>query len=97
MSSKSLAKNAVYKTILNIFNLIVPLLIGPYVTRIITEDLMASYNTAYSNFQVFFVIGAFGIYNYGMREISKIRDDKQKMNRLFTSLFLLGVDRKSVV
>ncbi len=91
MSSKSLAKNAVYKTILNIFNLIVPLLIGPYVTRIITEDLMASYNTAYSNFQVFFVIGAFGIYNYGMREISKIRDDKQKINRLFTSLFLLGV------
>ncbi len=91
MNNKSLAKNAIYKTILNIFNLIVPLLIGPYVTRILTEDLMASYNTAYSNFQVFFVIGSFGIYNYGMREISKIRDDQKKMNRLFTSLFLLGI------
>ncbi len=87
----SLAKNAIYKAILNVFNLLVPLLVGPYVTGLLNEELYGMYNRVLAEFQVFLTIGAFGIYNYGVREISKVREDINKVSQLFTSLFTAGV------
>ena len=89
--SNSLAKNAVYKAVLNVFNLLVPLLVGPYITGLLDEELYGMYNRVLAEFQVFLTIGAFGIYNYGVREISKIREDINKVSQLFTSLFIVGV------
>ncbi|MEG0346287.1 MAG: oligosaccharide flippase family protein [Erysipelotrichaceae bacterium] len=88
---KSLAKNAAYKAVLNIFNLFVPLLVGPYIARTLAVESLGMYNRVFSEFQVFFTLAAFGIYNYGLREMSKIRHDKTKMNKLFTNLFIIGV------
>ena len=34
---------------------------------------------------------AFGIYNYGIREISKLRDDPDKLSRVYSSLFVIGI------
>lgn len=87
----SLGMNAVYKTILNVFNLLVPLFVGPYIAGLLDKDLYGVYNRVYAEFQVFFILGAFGIYNYGVREISKIRSDEKKTREVFTSLFLIGV------
>ena len=87
----SLAKNAVYKVILNIFNLLVPLFVGPYVAGLLTPELYGVYNRVYAEFQVFFIIGAFGIYNYGVREISKVRSEEKKFRSLFTNLFVIGI------
>lgn len=87
----SLGMNAVYKTILNVFNLLVPLFVGPYIAGLLDKDLYGVYNRVYAEFQVFFILGAFGIYNYGVREISKIRSDKKKTREVFTSLFVIGV------
>ena len=87
----SLAKNAIYKVILNVFNLLVPLFVGPYVAGLLEPDLYGIYNRVYAEFQIFFIIGAFGIYNYGVREISKVRKDKDKFENIFTSLFVIGI------
>lgn len=87
----SLAKNAVYKVILNVFNLLVPLFVGPYVAGLLTPESYGVYNRVYAEFQVFFIVGAFGIYNYGVREISKVRNDKKKFGSIFTSLFVIGI------
>lgn len=91
MKQKSVAKNGFYKAILNIFNLLVPLIIGPYITGLLSKDLYASYNKIFAEFSIFLVIGAFGIYNYGLREISRVRDNPEKRDKLFTSLFLTGI------
>lgn len=88
---KSLANNAIYKAILNIFNLLVPLLVTPYISGLLTKEYLGMYNNAMAQFQVFLIVGAFGIYNYGVREISRVRNDKVKLNKLFTSLFLIGM------
>lgn len=93
----SLAKNAIYKVILNIFNLLVPLFVGPYIAGLISPQLYGVYNRVYAEFQVFFIIGAFGIYNYGVREISKVRNDEKKFSNIFTSLFAIGVFSNTIV
>ena len=87
----SLAKNAIYKVILNVFNLLVPLFVGPYVAGLLEPELYGIYNRVYAEFQIFFIIGAFGIYNYGVREISKVRKEKDKFENIFTSLFVIGI------
>ncbi len=91
MKQKSVAMNSIYKALLNIFNLIVPLIIGPYITGLLAQDLYGAYNRVFAEFNTFLVIGAFGIYNYGLREISRVRDDPEKRDKLFTSLFVVGL------
>ena len=87
----SLAKNALYKVILNVFNLLIPLLVGPYIAGLLDKELYGIYNRVYAEFQVFFILGAFGIYNFGVREISKVRHDRKKVESVFTSLFIIGI------
>ena len=87
----SLGKNAIYKVILNIFNLLVPLLVGPYIAGLLNPELYGAYNRVYAEFNIFFVLGAFGIYNYGIREISKVRSDPHKVKNILSSLVVIGI------
>lgn len=89
--SNSLKKNAIYKTILTICNIVIPIIVMPYVLRILDRNAYEVYNKINTNLQVFITIGAFGIYNYGIREIAKVRDNKEECNKLFTQLFLFSV------
>lgn len=91
MQEKSLARNGIYKALLNIFNLVVPLLVGPYITGLLNEELYGIYNRVYTEYSVFLALASFGIYNYGVREISRVRNDPAATNKLFTSLFLIGI------
>ena len=95
--SVSLGQNAIYKGILNAFNLLVPLFVGPYIAGLLSPELYGIYNRVYAEFNVFFVIGSFGIYNYGLREISKVRQDPVKFSQIFSSLFVVGVIANCVV
>ena len=87
---KSLGKNAFLKSILNVCNIIVPIIIGPYVLRILDREYYDQYNALNAVFQFFLIFGALGIYNYGVREISNIREDKQKCSKFFSEMFVIG-------
>ena len=91
MQEKSLARNGIYKALLNGFNLVIPLLVGPYITGLLNEELYGIYNRVYTEYSVFLALASFGIYNYGVREISRVRNDPVATNKLFTSLFLIGI------
>jgi len=88
---KSIFKNVIYKFCLNIFNLIVPVIIGTYVFRKLGPDLMGTINYSQAIFAYFFIFAGFGVYQYGIREISRVRDDKEKLEATFTSLFLITI------
>lgn len=77
--------------ILSIFNLFVPLLVTPYISNLLNEDLFGTYNTANAMLAVFLIFAVFGVYNYGVREISKVRDDKPRLEALFTNLFFFSI------
>lgn len=92
MSKKNtLFKNTIFKSLLNIVNIVVPLIIGPYIMRLLDVDLYGTYNRVLSEFQVFMVFAAFGVYTLGVREISKVRDDEKKVSKLFTNLFVISL------
>lgn len=87
----TLFKNTVYKSILSIVNIVVPIIIGPYIMRLLDVDLYGMYNRVFANFQMFLAFAGFGVYTLGIREISKIRDDKEKVSKLFTNLFMISM------
>ncbi len=88
---KSIFKNTLLKMLLSVFNILVPLVVGPYIARLFDPELYAKYNDALTIVSILIPIAGFGIYNYGIRMISRIREDEQKTSRLFTILFILGV------
>ncbi|MGL5150751.1 MAG: oligosaccharide flippase family protein [Clostridium sp.] len=87
----SLVKNSFYKLILNVCNLVIPLLIGPYALRVIGDTNMGSVYFSETVYGYFFIFSSFGLYQYGLREISKLRDDKTKLKQLFSSLFCISI------
>ncbi len=88
---KSIFKNTLLKMLLSVFNIAVPLVIGPYTARLFDRELYGRYNDALTIISILIPIAGFGIYNYGIRTISRIREDKEKTSRLFTILFGIGV------
>ncbi|NFE84227.1 flippase [Clostridium botulinum] len=86
--SKSISKNALFKGSLNLFNIVLPILVGPVITRTLGEDLYGYISYAESLTGWFLIFACFGISQYGLREISKVRDDEEKLQQTFTSLFL---------
>ncbi len=90
MKQKSMFMNTVYKSILSLFNIVVPLIIGPYITKLLDQNLYGMYNRVFSEFQIFLTLASFGIYTFGVREISKIRDNKEKVAKFFTNLCVIS-------
>lgn len=97
MKQKSLFKNTIYKAILSLVNIVVPLIIGPYIVRILDVNLYGMYNKVFSEFQIFLIFASFGIYTFGVREISKIRDDEEKVSKLFSNLCLISLITNIIV
>ena len=85
--SKSIVKNTFYKFLLSVFNVIIPVLVGPYVNWLLGKEQMELYSSAITMLNFFLIFATFGVYNYGIREINRVRDDKAALSRLFTSLF----------
>jgi O-antigen/teichoic acid export membrane protein len=95
--AKSLVKNVIYKFLLSLFNLVIPILIGPYTYRVLGPEGMGTANFSESLVGYFLIFGAFGMYDYGLREVSRIRDDKEKLSKLFSNLFFFGMLTNIVV
>ena len=91
MQQKSMFKNIIYKAILSFVNIMVPVIIGSYIVHLLDVDLYGAYNKVYSEFQVFLTFASFGIYTFGIREVSKIRDDNKKISILFTNFFVISI------
>ncbi|MBW6410784.1 flippase [Clostridium weizhouense] len=95
--AKSMSKNAIFKAILNLFNIILPILVGPILTRALGPNLYGYMGYGESLTAYFLIFASFGIYQYGLREISRVRDDKKKLKQTFTSLFLFTVATNIIV
>jgi O-antigen/teichoic acid export membrane protein len=90
MQQKSIAKNIFYKLTLNFFNLVLPIIVGPYVYRQLGDSSIGMVSYSESIFNYFFIFAVFGVHQYGLREISRIKDNKEKVSQLFTSLFTVS-------
>ncbi|WP_315070857.1 oligosaccharide flippase family protein [uncultured Clostridium sp.] len=95
--AKSISKNALFNAILNMCNLILPIIVAPWVTRafsISQNDYIIQGETFNT---ILLAFGSFGVYRYGLREISKVRDNPKKLSQTFTSLFFITTFTSIVV
>ena len=79
-------KDFFYNFLLTSSNLLFPLLTFPYLSRILGAEGIGICSFIQSYAQNFAIIAALGIPLYGIREISKVRDDKAKRSRIFFEL-----------
>ena len=84
-----LKKNFIYNNLLGITNVIFPLVVFPYATRVLGPDGIgiASFAISFSTF--FIILSSLGIPIYGIREIAKCGDDKEKLSKTFSELLLI--------
>ena len=93
-------KNALYLGAMQLSNILVALIVTPYITRIFGSQLLGINSFALAVVTNFSIFGLFGITLYGLREIAKVRDNpillQQTFSRcitfqlFFSTLALLG-------
>ena len=88
---KNIKINALASLMVNILNIVFPLVTNPYLTRILSKSNYSYFNTANTWASFVIPLAAFGIYNYGIRSISKVKDDKSKINYVFSKLFYISI------
>jgi len=88
--NKSLTKNSFFYLLYNVLNVIFPFITGMYVTHILLPDNIGLVETA-KNFVQYFVIFSFlGIPTYGLKEVAKNRNNKEKLSKIYSELMIIN-------
>lgn len=90
MNNKLIIKNFLYKITVEILRIIMPIITVPYIYRIFSPEMMGKIEFSQSISGYFFIFVGFGAYRYGLREISRIRDYKEKRDKVFSELFVIA-------
>lgn len=84
-------KNYALSVANTIMTLLFPIITFPYVSRILGPSKLGIINFVQSYGYYFVHIASFGINSYAIREVSKIRDDKQKVEKMSNEIFNLNL------
>ena len=93
----SIKKNFLYNILLNISAVIFPLITAPYVSRILEPDGIGLNNFASTYAGYFAMVAMLGIPTYGVREVSKLRNDKKALSELMSELMSIAAIMTVVV
>lgn len=94
---KSLAKNSLFNAVYQVLNLIFPLISSMYVARVLMPEGVGRVAYAQNIASYFVTAAALGIPTVGLRAIAVARDDRQELNKAFSSLFILNTISTTVV
>ena len=87
----SLKLNTVLNSFRMLLTVVSPLITFPYISRIFNADGIGAINYTQSIANIFILIGSLGIYTYGVREGSNIKDDYYKFSSLVSELLLVNL------
>lgn len=88
MKQTSLKKNFIYNLMYQLLVLIVPIVVSPYLSRVIGASGIGIYSYTYSIVYYFMILTLLGINNYGNRTIAKVRNDSKKLSKTFWSIYV---------
>lgn len=91
MSAPSLRRNYLYTVAMQAVSMLTPLVTAPYVARVLGSEGVGIYSYTLSVATTFSLFAALGFGAYGLREVSRVRDDPAAVSRLFWELTLLRV------
>ena len=85
-----LQKNFIYNSIITTSNNIFPLIVFPYISRVLGVTNVGVFNFIDSVVNYFVVFSMMGLSTLGVREIAAVRTDKEKLDKVFSSLITLS-------
>lgn len=88
MQEKKISINIFYNILNQIVSFIVPLILSPYVARVLSAELIGDYSYALANSSYFVLIEALGFSLYGMLKVSANRADKYYISTLFKEIMI---------
>lgn len=88
MQEKKISINIFYNILNQIVSFIVPLILSPYVARVLSAELIGDYSYALANSSYFVLIEALGFSLYGMLKVSANRADKKYISTLFKEIMI---------
>ena len=81
-------KNYIFNLLYQIFLVIVPLIVTPYVSRTLSPEGIGQYGFSYSLITYFTIIGSLGFGFYAQREIAMHQNDYEKQSKIFWEINL---------
>ena len=86
---KSVKKNFIYNLIYQVFLIIVPVVVTPYVSRVLGAAQIGQYSYSYSIVSYFVLFAALGFSFYAQREVAKYQDDKYEQSKIFWEICIV--------
>lgn len=87
----SVFKNQTFNFLMQIINILFPLISIPYITRIFGPEILGKVNFANSIVQYFIMFASLGIPLYSLREISKVRENNYALIKLLREISILQI------
>ena len=85
----SIKKNFIYNISYQMVSALVPIILTPYIARVLTANGVGINSYVTANVTYFQLFSFLGIAGHGQREIAIARNDKQKVSQIFWELQLL--------
>ena len=91
MNSKtpSVKRNFIYNILYQLLTIVTPLLVTPYVSRVLQPEGIGIYAYAYATANYFVLVTMMGLNNYGNRMIAKNRENRSNLSQVFWSIYLM--------
>ena len=86
----SIKRNFEYNLLLTLCNYIFPLLTYPYASRVLGVEKIGVCSFVDSVINYFVLFSMLGIGSYGVREIAKCKEDKDRRNFVFSNLIIIN-------
>ena len=88
-TTERLKTNLIFNIIYQLVVVLAPLVVTPKISRVFGADYVGLRSYTYSIVYYFAIFGTLGLDMYGMREIARVRDDKDARSREFFSIWIL--------
>jgi O-antigen/teichoic acid export membrane protein len=85
----SIKQNFIFNALLSLSQVVFPIITFPYVARIILPTGIGEVTIVESVCRYIMLFSALGIPIYGVREIAKVKNEKDKLNKLFSELIII--------
>lgn len=82
-------KNFIYNLVYQFIQIAIPLILLPYISRILGAETLGIYNYSYTIASYFLLFAMLGVANYGCRSIAKVQNDFEERSNVFCSIYLV--------
>ena len=89
--SNSLKKNFIFNSIYSVSAFIFPLITYPYISRVVQPSGVGAVSFATTFISYFNMFAQLGIPTYGIKQVAKVRDSQEELNRTVKEIFSINI------